>query len=66
MYQRAGTFDTYRENSLISRAQLAIEVEDFERAIQLLRDVVSANPARADLRRNIESLQNLVQLRTND
>jgi len=66
MFQRASAFDTYREGALVSLAQLAIDQEDFERALALLRDVVSRNPARVDLRRNVDSLESLVLLRTND
>jgi tetratricopeptide (TPR) repeat protein len=65
MYERASTFELYRENALVSLAQLAIDREDFERALALLRAVVSRNPARADLQRNLETLENLV-LATSD
>jgi precorrin-3B methylase len=37
MFQRASTFEPYRENALVSLAQLAIEQENFERALTLLR-----------------------------
>ena len=60
MFQRASAFDLYRENALISLAQLAIDQQDFERALTLLRDVVSRNPARTDLQRNVDTLENLV------
>jgi tetratricopeptide (TPR) repeat protein len=60
MFQRASAFDLHRENALISLAQLAIDQENFERALALLRDVVSRNPARTDLRRNVDTLENLV------
>ena len=66
MFQRASAFDLHRENALISLAQLAIDQEDFERALALLRDVVSRNPTRADLRRNVDTLENLVLARTSD
>jgi tetratricopeptide (TPR) repeat protein len=66
MFQRASAFDLQRENALISLAQLAIDQEDFERALTLLRDVVSRNPTRADLRRNVDTLENLVLARDGD
>jgi tetratricopeptide (TPR) repeat protein len=60
MFQRASAFDLYRENALVSLAQLAIDQQNFERALELLRDVVSRNPARTDLQRNVDVLENLV------
>ena len=62
-YQRASTNELYRENAYVSMAQLAIDQNDLERALRLLREVVERNPARSDLARNIDSLQNLVLLR---
>jgi cytochrome c-type biogenesis protein CcmH/NrfG len=66
MFQRASAFDLHRENALISLAQLAIDQENFERALALLRDVVSRNPARTDLRRNVDALENLVLAQSSD
>jgi tetratricopeptide (TPR) repeat protein len=66
LYQRASADDLHRENALVSLAQLAIDRDDFERALQLLHDVVERNPARLDLRRVIDSLENLVLLRGDD
>jgi tetratricopeptide (TPR) repeat protein len=63
LYQRASAEELYRENAWISMAQLAIDQDNFERALQLLRDVVNRNPVRSDLVRNIASLENLVLLR---
>ena len=60
MFQRASAFDLYRENALVSLAQLAIDQQNFERALEVLRDVVSRNPARTDLQRNVDVLENLV------
>lgn len=62
-YQRASTNELFRENAYISMAQLAIDQDDPERALQLLQDVVQRNPMRSDLARNIESIRNLVLLR---
>ena len=60
MFQRASAFDLYRENALVSLAQIAIDQQNFERALELLRDIVSRNPARTDLQRNVDVLENLV------
>lgn len=65
-FQRASTFDLHRENALISLAQLAIDQQNFERALTLLRDVVGRNPARTDLQRNVDVLENLVLAQTSD
>ena len=66
MFQRASTFDLQREKALISLAQLAIDQQNFERALTLLRDVVSRNPARTDLQRNVDVLESLVLAETRD
>jgi cytochrome c-type biogenesis protein CcmH/NrfG len=66
MFQRASTFELHRENALVSLAHLAIDQENFERALTLLRDVVSSNPARTDLQRNVDVLENLVLAQTSD
>jgi tetratricopeptide (TPR) repeat protein len=65
-FQRATAFDLHRENALISLAQLAIDQQNFERALELLRDVVTRNPARTDLQRNVDVLENLVLAETSD
>jgi tetratricopeptide (TPR) repeat protein len=64
LYQRASTYGLYRENALISLAQLALDQEDFRRALQILRDILKEFPDRTDLNRNIESLENLVLLQS--
>ncbi|HSC15494.1 MAG TPA: tetratricopeptide repeat protein, partial [Gammaproteobacteria bacterium] len=66
MFQRASAFELYRENALVALAQIAIDQQNFERAIELLRDVVSRNPARTDLQRNVDVLENLVLARARD
>jgi len=66
MFRRASVFEPYRENALVALAQIAIDQQNFERAIELLRDVVSRNPARTDLQRNVDVLENLVLERTRD
>jgi tetratricopeptide (TPR) repeat protein len=60
MFQRASAFELYRENALASLAQIAIDQQNFGRALELLRDIVSRNPARTDLQRNVDVLENLV------
>ncbi|MBN1832458.1 MAG: hypothetical protein JW896_10130, partial [Deltaproteobacteria bacterium] len=62
LYQRASAYDLYRENALVSLAQLAVDQEDFGRALKILRDTLKEFPHRTDLNRNIESLENLVLL----
>lgn len=64
LLQRAGSFELYRESALIALAQVAIDQENYTRALELLRDVFSRNPGRGDLARNIESLENLVLLQS--
>ena len=62
--RRASDYDTAREEALVARAEVAIDREDFDGALMHLRNVVDGNPARADLKRNIDLLQNLQLLRT--
>jgi tetratricopeptide (TPR) repeat protein len=64
LFQRASAYATVRENALVARANVAIDQENFDRAIAHLRDVAIANPAPTDLRRNIGVLEELVLLRT--
>lgn len=64
--ERASAFELHRENALVTLAQIAIDRQDFERALALLRDVVSRNPARTDLQRNVDVLENLVLARSVD
>ncbi|HEY5667135.1 MAG TPA: tetratricopeptide repeat protein [Gammaproteobacteria bacterium] len=64
LLQRAAAFDLYRDSASISLAQVAIDQENFTRALELLRGVVSRNPGRTDLARNIDSLENLVLLQS--
>jgi tetratricopeptide (TPR) repeat protein len=64
LFQRASAYTPVRENALIARADVAIDQQNFDGAIAHLRGVVDVNPARADLRRNIDLLENLLLLRT--
>jgi tetratricopeptide (TPR) repeat protein len=66
MFQRASAFDLHRESALVSLAQLAIDQQNFARALALLRDVIGRNPARTDLQRNVDVLENLVLAQTGD
>lgn len=62
--RRASDYLAVREDALVARAEVAIDQEDFDGALTLLRDVVGTNSARADLKRNIDLLQDLQLLRT--
>jgi tetratricopeptide (TPR) repeat protein len=62
--RRASDYGAVRENALVARAEVAIDQEDFDGALTFLRGVVAVNPARADLERNIDVLENLQLLRT--
>lgn len=62
--RQASDYAAVREDALVARAEVAIDQEDFDDALLHLRSVVDSNPARADLKRNIDLLQNLQLLRT--
>ena len=62
LYRRAGAYDPYRVDAQILLAQLAMDQDDFEHALQILRDVLKVFPNRADLNRNIKYLEDLVLL----
>lgn len=64
LLRRASDYDAVRENALVARAEVAIAENNFEGAIAHLRNAVLGNPARADLRRNIDVLEDIVLLRT--
>ncbi len=64
LFQRASAYAAVLENALVARAEVAIDQENFEGAIAHLQSAVSGNPARADLRRNIDLLEDLALLRT--
>jgi tetratricopeptide (TPR) repeat protein len=64
MFRRASAYPETREAALLGRAELAIEQESFDGALSWLREVAAANLSRADLRRSIDSLENLLLLRT--
>ena len=62
--RRASDYPATRESALVPRAEVAIDQENFDGALMLLRNVVDSNPARADLKRNIDLLENVQLLRT--
>ena len=64
VFQRASAYGAVRENALVARANVAIDQENLDGALAHLRNAVSGNPASADLRRNIDLLEDLVLLRT--
>jgi cytochrome c-type biogenesis protein CcmH/NrfG len=64
LLRRASDYGAVREDALIARAEVAIDQENFDDALMLLRTVVDSNPARADLKRSIDLLEDLQLLRT--
>jgi len=64
LLRRASAYLPVRENALLARAGLAIDRQDFDGALALLRSVVDGAPARLDVRRNIDLLHQLVLLHT--
>ena len=64
LLRRASDYAAVRESALVARAEVAIDQEDFDGALMFLRNVVETNPARADLKRNIDLLEDLQLLRT--
>jgi predicted Zn-dependent protease len=64
LFRRASDYDSVRDDALVARAQIAIDEENFDGAIARLRNALALNPSRADLRRTIDVLEDLVLLRT--
>src|SRR5690606_29511565 len=64
LFQHASTYAAVREDALIALAEVAIDQEDFDGALEFLRVAVAGNAARGDLRRNIELLEEIALLRT--
>ena len=64
LLRRASDYPDTRATALIARADVAIAEENFAGALELLRNVVTSNPARSDARGSIDVLENLVLLRT--
>jgi tetratricopeptide (TPR) repeat protein len=63
LLQQASDYADVREDALLARAEVAIDEENFEGALTLLRNVALTSSARADVRRNIDVLENLILLR---
>jgi tetratricopeptide (TPR) repeat protein len=64
MFQRASAYAPLREDALVASAEVAIAQDNFDGALSFLSSAVLGNPARADLRRNVAILENLLLLRT--
>jgi tetratricopeptide (TPR) repeat protein len=64
LLRRASDYAAVRESALVARAEVALDQEDFDAALTLLRNVIDSNPVRADLKRNIDVLEDLQLLRT--
>ena len=64
LFRQASDYAAIREAALVARAEVAIDQDNFDDALALLREVVDAAPARGDVRRNVDVLEDLVLLRT--
>jgi tetratricopeptide (TPR) repeat protein len=64
LFRRASDYGAVRETALVARAEVASEQQDYDVALAFLRELVATNPARTDLRRNVDVLENLQLLRT--
>jgi tetratricopeptide (TPR) repeat protein len=64
LLRRASDYGAVRDSALVARADVASDQQNYDGALAFLREVVAANPTRADLRRNIDVLENLRLLRT--
>ncbi|VUD41899.1 Beta-barrel assembly-enhancing protease [Thalassocella blandensis] len=60
-YIRAEALDDFQETALLARAQLEIDRQEYQEALQLLRKVMQINPARHDVASNIRTLENVVR-----
>jgi tetratricopeptide (TPR) repeat protein len=63
LFRRASDYGAVYEIAAIARAEVAIDQESYDDALTLLRNIVESSPARADLKRNIDVLENLRLLR---
>lgn len=63
-YSRAEALPLYKERALLGRAQLEIDRQNYEEALQALRQVLRSDPTRADISVNIQSLENLLRNRS--
>jgi tetratricopeptide (TPR) repeat protein len=64
LFRRSSDYGAVRESALVARAEVASDQQHYDVALAFLRDLVAVNPARADLKRNIDVLENLALLRT--
>jgi len=62
LYTRAQALSDYRERALLSHAQLAVDMRDYEQAISLLELARRDNPRRRDLTDNITTLSRIISL----
>ncbi len=58
---RAEALPEFKEQALLSRAQLEIDRKAYPEALRLLRQVARLNPGRGDITANIRSLENLAR-----
>ncbi|NQZ23500.1 MAG: tetratricopeptide repeat protein [Colwellia sp.] len=60
LYQRAERFDEVKLSAMLGRAQIYIDQQQYEQALQLLRQTRKAFPQRHDLDVNIHTLASIV------
>lgn len=60
LFDRATAYADVREAALLLHAQMAVDANDYEKALELLREAVAQNPTRFDLLENIRILEGLV------
>lgn len=58
-YTRAAALESFAERARLAHAQLAIDQQDYELALGLLREAFRQNPARDDLNQNIQTLERI-------
>lgn len=58
-FSRAASMEKYREQAWLSSAQIAISQGNFSRALSLLKTASKHNPHRADLKKNIQQIEQL-------
>lgn len=58
-FTRAAALEGFTERALLSHAQLAIDQQDYDQALLLLRKAYRRNPAREDLNQNIKTLERI-------
>ena len=64
VYRRASAYGAVRDSALVARVDVAIAQENFDNALTILRNGVTSSPTHADLRRNVDVLEDIVLLRT--